>query len=175
LPTSSSNGPSASQRLKARPSPISSRPIQVRLSRRQLASSRRGDYRRQRLGHFLVQRVPRLSNRRDADRRKGQPPLNIDESIPIETAIDAYTINAAYAMKQDATTGSLEVGKRADLVVLDRDILTIDPETIGETQVLATYLDGRLVYSAQAGSKAEDDGRGAGQRAAQARLRRPCR
>ncbi len=48
------------------------------------------------------------------------------------------------------------MGKRADLIVLDRDILTIDPETIDDTKVLATYLDGRLVYSAQPGSKAED-------------------
>jgi predicted amidohydrolase YtcJ len=87
---------------------------------------------------------------------RGQKPLNIDERIPLATAIDAYTINAAYAMKQDKITGSLEVGKRADLVVLDRDILTTDPETIEDTKVLATYLDGRLVYSAQAGSKAED-------------------
>jgi cytosine/adenosine deaminase-related metal-dependent hydrolase len=86
----------------------------------------------------------------------GQKPLNIDERIPLETAIDAYTNNAAYAMKQDKITGTLEVGKRADLVVLDRDILTTDPETIEDTKVLATYLDGRLVYSAQPGSKAED-------------------
>jgi cytosine/adenosine deaminase-related metal-dependent hydrolase len=60
-------------------------------------------------------------------------------------------------MKQDKTTGSLEVGKRADLVVLDRDILTIDPETIEGTKVLATYLDGRLVYSASPGSDAGGD------------------
>ncbi|HET7851334.1 MAG TPA: amidohydrolase, partial [Methyloceanibacter sp.] len=96
---------------------------------------------------------------------KGRRPLNIDERIPLETAIDAYTINAAYAMKQDKTTGSLEAGKRADLVVLDRDILTIDPETIQDTKVLATYLDGRLVYSVSSGSSAvgdaedEDDGK----------------
>jgi hypothetical protein len=59
-------------------------------------------------------------------------------------------------LKQDKTTGSLEVGKRADLVVLDRDILTIDPDTIGETKALFTYLDGRLVHPGPAGS-AEDD------------------
>ena len=88
---------------------------------------------------------------------KGQKPLNIDERIPLETAIDAYTINAAYAMKQDKTTGSLEAGKRADLVVLDRDILTIDPETIDQTKVLATYLDGRLVHSASPGNAKDDD------------------
>jgi predicted amidohydrolase YtcJ len=89
----------------------------------------------------------------------GQKPLNLDERIPLQTAIDAYTINAAYAMQQDKITGSLEVGKRPDLIVLDRDILTIDPETIDDTKVLATYLDGRLVYSAQLGSaeQATDD------------------
>lgn len=81
---------------------------------------------------------------------KGQPPLNIEQRIPLTTAIDAYTINAAYAMKQDATTGSLEAGKRADLVILDRDILSVDPETIADTKVLATYLDGRPVYAAPA-------------------------
>ena len=81
---------------------------------------------------------------------KGQKPLNIDEKISLATAVDAYTINAAFALKQDATTGSLEVGKRADLVVLDRDIFTVDPDTIGDTKVLMTYLDGRLVYTAPA-------------------------
>ena len=78
---------------------------------------------------------------------KGQKPLNIDEKIPLTTAVDAYTINAAFAMKQEATTGSLEVGKRADLVVLDRDIFSVDPYKIGNTKVLRTYLDGQPVYS----------------------------
>jgi predicted amidohydrolase YtcJ len=78
---------------------------------------------------------------------KGQKPLNLDERIPLTTAVDAYTINAAIAMKQDATTGSLEVGKRADLVVLNRDIFSVDPYTIADTTVIATYLDGRLVYT----------------------------
>ncbi len=87
---------------------------------------------------------------------KGQRPLNIEEAIPLRTAIDAYTINAAYAMKQDATTGSLEVGKRADLVIVDRDILSIDPETIADTKAVATYLDGRLVYDAAAGESMKD-------------------
>ena len=81
---------------------------------------------------------------------KGQEALNIHEKIPLTTAVDAYTINAAFALKQEATTGSLEVGKRADLVVVDRDIFTVDPDAIGDTKVLMTYLDGRLVYSAPA-------------------------
>jgi predicted amidohydrolase YtcJ len=78
---------------------------------------------------------------------KGKEALNIDEQIPLATAVDAYTINAAFAMKQEATTGSLEVGKRADLVVLDRDIFSVDPYKIGNTKVLRTYLDGQPVYS----------------------------
>ena len=86
---------------------------------------------------------------------KGQKPLNIEERIPLQTAIDAYTINAAYAMRQDKTTGSLEVGKRADLVVLDRDIFSVDPDTLADTKVLATYLDGRLVYIAPGNDQAK--------------------
>jgi predicted amidohydrolase YtcJ len=48
---------------------------------------------------------------------------------------------------QDRTTGSLEPGKRADLIVLDRDVFTIDPQGLHGTRVLATYLDGRQVYA----------------------------
>jgi predicted amidohydrolase YtcJ len=75
----------------------------------------------------------------------GQRPLNIDERIPLTTAIDAYTINAAYAMKQDKTTGSREPGKSADLVILDRDILSIDPETIQDTYWRPISMDGSSI------------------------------
>jgi predicted amidohydrolase YtcJ len=60
--------------------------------------------------------------------------------------VDGYTINAAFALKQEHTTGSLEPGKRGDFIVLDRDIFTIDPFDRHATKVLATYLDGREVY-----------------------------
>ena len=86
--------------------------------------------------------VTRTGGERDKSRS------TLKSAIPLTTAVDAYTINAAFAMKQDTTTGSLEVGKRADLVVLDRDIFSVDPYTIADTMVLATYLDGRLVYTA---------------------------
>jgi predicted amidohydrolase YtcJ len=61
--------------------------------------------------------------------------------------VDAYTINAAFALKQERTTGSLESGKRADFIVLDRDIFAIDPFDLHDTRVLSTYLDGRQVYA----------------------------
>ena len=58
-------------------------------------------------------------------------------------------INAAYALKQEHTTGSLEPGKRGDFILLDRDIFAIDPFDLHSTRVLSTYLDGQEVYAAK--------------------------
>ncbi len=80
-------------------------------------------------------------------RSRGEKPLLPGQSITLQQALDAYTVNAAYALRQERTTGSLEVGKRGDLIVLDRDIFAIDIADLHETRVLATYLDGHLVYS----------------------------
>jgi predicted amidohydrolase YtcJ len=80
---------------------------------------------------------------------RGREPLFPEQGIPLATLVDAYTINAAFALKQEHTTGSLERGKRADFIVIDRDIFAIDPFDIHDTRVLATYLDGRQVYAAQ--------------------------
>ena len=63
--------------------------------------------------------------------------------------VDAYTINAAAALKQEHTTGSLENGKRGDFIVLDRDIFATDAFDLHNTQVIATYLDGHEVYAAK--------------------------
>ena len=78
-----------------------------------------------------------------------QEPLLPEQSIGLQDMVDAYTINAAFALKQEGTTGSLETGKRGDFIVLDRDIFAIDPFDIHNTQVLSTYLDGREVYKAK--------------------------
>jgi predicted amidohydrolase YtcJ len=81
---------------------------------------------------------------------RGQEPLLPEQSITLQDAVDAYTINAAYALKQERTTGSLEPGKLGDLIVLDRDIFAIDPFDLHNTRVLATYLDGREVNTDKA-------------------------
>jgi hypothetical protein len=80
---------------------------------------------------------------------RGQEPLLPEQSIRIQDIVDAYTINAAYALKQEQTTGSLEPGKRGDFIVIDRDIFAIAAFDLHQTQVLSTYLDGHEVYAAK--------------------------
>lgn len=63
---------------------------------------------------------------------------------PLE-ALKMRTYNAAYLSFDEKERGSLEVGKRADFTLLSQDILTVEPEKIGETQVLGLYLKGKKV------------------------------
>ena len=67
-----------------------------------------------------------------------------------EAVLEAATINAAYALHADHVTGSLEIGKFADLMVLDRNPLTVPVEEIGKVQVLETVVVGNVVYQARA-------------------------
>jgi predicted amidohydrolase YtcJ len=70
------------------------------------------------------------------------------ERIPIYRALQQVTINAAWQIHEDASKGSLVVGKRADMVVLDRDPLKVDPATLYKIKVVATIKDGKTVYGA---------------------------
>ena len=56
------------------------------------------------------------------------------------------TIDAAYASFTENTLGSLERGKLADIVVLNQDIMTIDADKLLSTKVLATLIEGQVVY-----------------------------
>ncbi len=72
--------------------------------------------------------------------------LHPEEALSREQAIRFYTICCARALFQDEYAGSLEPGKCADFIVLDTDLLTCPEGAIKDTQVLRTYLDGRLVF-----------------------------
>lgn len=71
-----------------------------------------------------------------------------EERLDLPTALAAYTAGAAWANRLEAETGSIEVGKAADLVVLSDDLFAIPAEEISETQVLLTLIGGEAVYRA---------------------------
>ena len=68
------------------------------------------------------------------------------ERLDLASLIRGYTIDAAYQLRLEEQIGSLEVGKKADLVVLDRDLFETDSYRIHETEVVMTLLDGDVVY-----------------------------
>ena len=81
----------------------------------------------------------------------GLPALNPRESIPLRDVIDAYTINGADMLYLRDVAGSIETGKSADFIVLDRDILALADSgraaDVAETKVLETWFRGAKVYS----------------------------
>ena len=74
-----------------------------------------------------------------------------DEAVGIMDALRAYTVNAAYLEGNEAAKGSVEPGKLADFVVLDRDITRVGPEEILKARVLMTIVGGEVVYEAPGG------------------------
>jgi len=72
--------------------------------------------------------------------------LGPEERIPVLEALKAYTINAAYCSFEDVIKGSIETGKLADFVVLSENPLAVPPEAIKDIHVMATVVNGSLVY-----------------------------
>lgn len=72
-----------------------------------------------------------------------------EQKITVEQALTAYTRNAAYASFEEDIKGSLEPGKLADFVMLDRDITAIDPAQIRDVKVLRTVVGGKVVFVAR--------------------------
>jgi len=85
-----------------------------------------------------------------AETRKGsEGVLDASQDMPREAMFYAYTINSAHAMNMMDSIGSIAPGKRADLVLLDRDVLTDSPEEMRDTKVLWTMVGGKTVYRAK--------------------------
>lgn len=74
------------------------------------------------------------------------PILTPEERVDLATMIAAYTINGAFLMRQEDVVGSIEAGKRADLIVLDRNLFETPPTEINEARVLLTLFDGEEVF-----------------------------
>jgi predicted amidohydrolase YtcJ len=84
-----------------------------------------------------------------AETRKGsEGVLDASQDMPREAMFYAYTRNSARAMNLDSI-GTIAPGKRADLVLLDRDVLTISPEEMRDTKVLWTMVAGKTVYQSK--------------------------
>jgi predicted amidohydrolase YtcJ len=84
-----------------------------------------------------------------AETRKGKEGiLDASQAMPRLAMFDAYTRNSAKAMNLDSI-GVIAPGKRADLVLLDRDVLTDSPEDMRETKVLWTMVAGKMVYQSK--------------------------
>jgi predicted amidohydrolase YtcJ len=91
------------------------------------------------MARALVRRLP------------GGPSLNASEGVSLRDVLDAYTINGARFLGREQEAGSLEVGKSADFIVLDQNILQLaalhQADRIATTKVLQTWFMGREVYA----------------------------
>jgi predicted amidohydrolase YtcJ len=81
-----------------------------------------------------------------------EPALSPEQSISIRDAIEAYTLGGAKMLKLDGVAGSIEVGKSADFIEVDQDMLALADANraaeIANTHVLGTWFQGRRVYTA---------------------------
>ena len=69
-----------------------------------------------------------------------------EQAIDVATALEIFTINSARAIGLGDTVGSIEIGKSADLIVLDRNVLETPADDLADTKVLTTWFEGRVVY-----------------------------
>jgi predicted amidohydrolase YtcJ len=76
----------------------------------------------------------------------GMPALRQSLTVGREEALIAHTRSNAYFLFQETNLGSIEVGKLADLVVLDRDYLTVPADQIKDVSSVMTVVNGRIVY-----------------------------
>ncbi|HYF34178.1 MAG TPA: amidohydrolase, partial [Prosthecobacter sp.] len=78
--------------------------------------------------------------------RKLDEPVHLENAITREEAVRMYTTNNAYLLKMETDTGSIEKGKLADIILVDRDPLTCAIDDLAQTKVLKTWLGGKVVF-----------------------------
>jgi predicted amidohydrolase YtcJ len=72
--------------------------------------------------------------------------IGLNQAVSVMDALKAYTINGAYGSFDEKKLGSIEEGKLADIIILSKDVLTVDTEDIKNIKVDATIMDGNIVY-----------------------------
>ena len=77
----------------------------------------------------------------------------VDERITLDQALKASTLDSAYVLDLEKQIGSLEVGKLADIVVLEKDLYKIPPGDISTTKVELTVMNGKVTYQAHPRAK----------------------
>ena len=97
--------------------------------------------------HVAVNRMAPHAIDRAVHERRSDPFLP-EQALSLPEAIHGYTAGSAWVNHLEADTGSIEIGKLADLAVIDRDLFEIPPLTIADARVLATVVGGAVVYAA---------------------------
>lgn len=81
-----------------------------------------------------------------AEDRKPEGGWNPNEKLSVSESIKAYTIGSAYQMYNEHITGTLEPGKMADIVVIDKNLFEVDAEEILDAKIIMTMFDGKIIY-----------------------------
>jgi predicted amidohydrolase YtcJ len=87
-----------------------------------------------------------MVTRRNPSGDFGDAVLWPEQALDLISTLEIYTINGARALRLGDVTGSIEVGKSADIIVLDRNLFEIPADEIADTKVLTTYFEGRPVH-----------------------------
>ena len=77
------------------------------------------------------------------------PDKTLGDPISLEDAIRVMTLGGAYSMRKENELGSIEKSKAADMVVLNRNLFEIDPDSIIDSKVVYTIFAGKIVYDAK--------------------------
>jgi predicted amidohydrolase YtcJ len=93
-----------------------------------------------------LEEIEVMANRVDPENRDRAPFLP-EQRVPLPDALAAFTIGSAYVNHDEREAGSIEVGKRADLAVLDRNLFEIEGGAVADAQVELTLVAGRRVFS----------------------------
>ncbi|WP_298256731.1 amidohydrolase [Bradyrhizobium sp.] len=87
-----------------------------------------------------------MVTRRNPSGEFGDSTLWPEQALDLATTLEIYTINGARTLQLGGVTGSVEIGKSADLIVLDRNLFEIAANEIADTKVMTTYFEGQAVY-----------------------------